>query len=101
MDSAVRRSVSARLGASSKLGANDGLEQRLLAGKPMIEGALRDAGALGDGLDAGHAEAAAEKQPRCNIEDAVGELRRLQAGRPAAMTANAEPCCCFRCRRHH
>ena len=54
---------------------HDRLEQHLLAGKAVIERALRDAGALGDPFDAGRAKAVAQEQRRRDIEDAVRELR--------------------------
>ena len=65
------------------------LEQFFLAAKPMVEGALRDAGAPGHLLNTGGAETVPEKERRRDIEDPVRELRRLDARRPAAMAAPA------------
>jgi hypothetical protein len=56
----------------------------------MIEGAFRDAGVPCHPLDAGRAVAVAEKQPGRDIEDALGQLRRLQARRPAARAARPD-----------
>ena len=75
-------------------------EQHLLATEAVIEGALRDAGPLCHRLDAGRAEAVAEKQHRRDIEDAVGQLRRFETRRPAAVPARLIPPVWFLFQRH-
>ena len=63
----------------------DRAEQRRLVLEAVIEGALRHASALRDGLDARRAVAALEKQIRGGVEDALAELRRfLRRGATAA-----------------
>ena len=78
----------------------DRLEQRLLAAKPMVESAFRDAGAFGNLLNAGRAEPVLEKQPGCDIENAVGEPRRLVARRSAALPTSARSLLRFRYSQH-
>src|SRR5205085_10084984 len=81
--------------------AHHRLKQHLLAAEAMIEGALRHAGTLGDRFDTGRAEAVAEKQRRRDIENTVGEPRRLQPGRTAAMAPQTNPPAFFRLERHY